>query len=143
MKQHLLWLAALFVGHVQCLDHQVSTWLGRERPADHPPCVQIQHLGQVMPATLRPDIGDVATPHLVGALDSELAVQPVRDIRALYRGLLVGVRPRLLADQPQLSHQPTHTETTDCHAVFAQHAEDAAAAGRASTLAEQLIDLAA
>ncbi|MOA07282.1 hypothetical protein D3C78_1269700 [compost metagenome] len=143
MEQHLLWLAALFVGHVQRLDHQFGIRLGGERPANRAPRMQIQNRGQVMPAALRPDIGDVATPHLVGALDNELAVQPVRDIRALYRGLLVGVRPRLLADQPQLTHQPTHAETADFHAVFAQHAEDAAAAGRASTLAEQLVDLAA
>ncbi|MDT4885025.1 hypothetical protein FQZ97_1212190 [compost metagenome] len=96
-----------------------------------------------MPTALRPDVGDVATPDLIGALDSEFAVQPVRDIRAFDRSLLVGVRARLFADQAQFTHQPTHAKTTNRHAVLAQHAEDAAAAGRAPTLAEQLVDLAA
>ncbi len=77
MEQHLLWLAALFVGHVQGLDHQLGIRLGRERPADHPPCLQNQHRRQVMPAALRPDVRDVATPHLIGTLDRELAVQPI------------------------------------------------------------------
>ncbi len=95
-----------------------------------------------MPAALRPDVGDVATPHLIGMLGREFAVQPIRDIRLLNRGLFVGVRARLLADQAQLTHQPTHSETADGHALFAQHAQDAAAAGRAPTLAEQLVDLA-
>ncbi|MCY1242143.1 hypothetical protein D9M72_550860 [compost metagenome] len=143
MKQHLLWLAALFVGHVQGLDHQFGIWLGRERPADRTSRMQIQHGGQVMPAALRPDIGDVATPDLIGMLGRELAVQPVRDVRAFNRGLLVSVRAWLLADQTQLTHQPTHAKTANRHAVFAQHAQNAAAAGRASTLAEQLVDLAA
>ncbi|SSI75528.1 Protein of uncharacterised function (DUF2699) [Acinetobacter baumannii] len=143
MEQHLLWLAALFVGHVQGLDHQFGIRLGRERPADHPPGMQIQHRGQVVPTALRPDVGDVATPHLIGMLGREFAVQPIRDIRPLNRGLFVGVRARLLADQAQLTHQPTHSETADGHALFAQHAQNAAAAGRAPTLAEQLVDLAA
>lgn len=41
-----------------------------------------------MPTALRPDVGDVTTPNLIGALDSELAVQPVRDIRPV---LAVGI----------------------------------------------------
>ena len=36
-----------------------------------------------MPAALRPDVGDVATPHLIGMLGRELAVQPIWDIRPL------------------------------------------------------------
>lgn len=83
MEQHLLWLAALFVGHVQGLDHQLGIRLDRERPADHPPCLQIQHRRQVMPAALRPDVGDVATPRLIGILGREFAVQPIWDIRPL------------------------------------------------------------
>ncbi len=106
-------------------------------------CRSSQHRGQVMPAALRPDVGDIATPHLIGTLDSELTIQPIRDIWPLNRSLFVGMRARLLADQAQLTHQPTHPVTADGHALFAQHAQDAAAAGRAPTLAEQLVDLAA
>lgn len=35
-----------------------------------------------------------------------------------------------------LAHQPTHTKTTNRHAALAKHAQDAAAASRASTLAD-------
>ncbi|CDI94372.1 ribosomal RNA large subunit methyltransferase E [Pseudomonas aeruginosa PA38182] len=46
-------------------------------------------------------------------------------------------------DDPYVKMEPTHSETADGHALFAQHAQNAAAAGRAPTLAEQLVDLAA
>ncbi len=127
MKQHLLWLAALFVGHVEGLDYQLGIRFGGERPANHPTRVQIQRRGQIMPTTLRPNVGDVAAPHLVRALDSEIAVQSIRDIRALNCCLLICVRARLLADEAQLTHQPAHTETADRHAFLAQHAQDASA----------------
>ena len=96
-----------------------------------------------MPATLCPDVGDVAAPHLIGALSGELAVQPVRDIWPLNRSLLVCVRAWLLADQAQLAHQPTHAKAANAYAIFTQHAQNASATSRSSTLVEQLIDLAA
>ncbi len=61
-------VASLFVGHVQHLDDQLRIRLGGKRPAGHSPCMQIQHYRQVMPATLCPDVGDIAAPHLIGAL---------------------------------------------------------------------------
>ncbi len=96
-----------------------------------------------MPATLCPDVGDVAAPHLIGALSGELAVQPVRDIWSLNRSLLVCVRAWLLADQAQLTHQPTHTKTANADAILTQHTQNAATASRASTLVEQLVNLTA
>src|SRR5690606_23591828 len=77
-----------------------------------------------MPATLCPDVGDVAAPHLIGALSGELAVQPVRDIWSLNRSLLVCVRAWLLADQAQLTHQPTHTKTANADAILTQHTQN-------------------
>lgn len=73
-------------------------------------------------------------------MDCEFAAQPIRDIRALNRSLLVSVRTGLLADEAQLAHQPTHTETANRHAILAQHAHDASATSRAPTLAKQLVD---
>jgi hypothetical protein len=105
--------------------------------------MQIQHRRQVMPATLRPDVGDVAAPHLIGLFGGELAVQPVWDIWPLNRSLLVCVRAWLLADQAQLAHQPTHAKTANAYAILAQHAQDAATARRSSTLVEQLVNLTA
>jgi len=80
MEQHLLWLAALLVGHIEGFDYRLGIRFGGERPANHPTRVQIQHCGQVVPTTLHPYVGDVAAPHLVRALDSEIAIQPIRDI---------------------------------------------------------------
>lgn len=40
-----------------------------------------------MPAALCPDVGDVAAPHLIGALIGELAVQPVPITGNAGRGL--------------------------------------------------------
>lgn len=143
MKQHLLRLASLLAGHVQRLDHQLSIRFGGKPPANHSPCVQVQHHRQVMPAGLCPDVCDVAAPHLIGSLGGELTVQSVRDIWPLNRGLLICVLAWLLADQAQLTHQPTHTKATNAYAILTQHAQSAAASSRASTLVEQLIDLAA
>lgn len=65
------------------------------------------------------------------------------DIRSLNRSLLVCVRARLLADQAQLTHQPTHAKAANTDAILTQHTQNASAASRASTLIEQLVDLAA
>lgn len=128
MKQHLLRFAPLSVGHIQRLNDQLRIWLDGNRPADHSPCMQIQHRRQVMPTSLRPDVGDVATPHLVGSFGAELKVQPVRDIWPLNRSLLVHVRAGLFADQAQLAHQPPHAKAANAYAILTQHAQDAATA---------------
>jgi hypothetical protein len=62
--------------------------------------VEIQHDREIVPASLGPDVGDVAAPDLVWTCPIELAVQTIRYIRPLNRGLLVLVRAGLLAYQP-------------------------------------------
>lgn len=76
MKQHLLRFASLLVGHIQRIDDRLRIRLGGE-----------------CPATLRPDVvGHVTAPNMMGALNGELAVQPVRNIWPLTRSLLICVR---------------------------------------------------
>lgn len=53
------------------------------------------------------------------------------------------MRARLLADEPQLTHQTTHLKTSDHHAILAHHAQNTATARSATALAEQLVDPAA
>ena len=141
-----LWLSLLLLFVDQASKYLASTMLahGESVPAaaDYTPRMQVQHRCQVMPAALRPDVGDVATPDLIGRFGRELAIQAIWNIWSFNRGLLVGVRARLLANQAQLTHQPAYTKPTNFHAILAQHAQDAPATGRASTLTEQLVDLA-
>src|SRR5690606_16974267 len=85
VEHHLLRSATLLVGHVQRTGSQLRIRPVREGPADDATNVKIQNHSQVMPAALRPDIGDVTTPDLVGTLDSELAVQQVRNVGTLNR----------------------------------------------------------
>ena len=51
------------------------------RTAYDPPGVEIHHDGQVQPALLRADIGDVGYPSAIGLDDGEL---PLQDIRIQY-----------------------------------------------------------
>src|SRR5690606_3598913 len=140
VEHHLLRSATLLVGHVERPGSQFRIRPVREGPANHAASVQIQDHSQVMPATLRPDIGDVAAPDLVGTLDSELAIEPIRDVGTFHRRGLVRMRARLLADEPKLAHQTPNLETPDRHAILTQHAQNAAAARSATALAEQLVD---
>ncbi len=71
-----------------------------------------------MPASLRPDIGNVAAPDLVRCIDHKLSIQMVGDVDALRRRLLVGMTARLLADDTQLFHQTAELEATYRDAIF-------------------------
>jgi hypothetical protein len=51
------------------------------RPADHSAHVQIEHHGEINPALLGPDVGDVSGPHTVGLVDLELQVEGVHGHR--------------------------------------------------------------
>lgn len=84
---------------------------------NRPPAVQIQHHGQKIPATLCPDVGDIAAPNPIRVLNSNSRLGRF-DVRTLNRGLVVSVRARLLADQAQLTHKPMHTKTANRHAVI-------------------------
>ena len=91
-----------------------------------------------MPFSLRPDIGNVAAPHLVGYRDIELAIQGVRDIESFYCRSFVGMGAGLFTDQIKLTHQATHFEPTELLTVVPHQRQDAAAARSAATLREQL-----
>lgn len=50
VKQHILRPTTLLIGHIPCLDHQVSFRLGREPPSDTPPLYRAYRLAGVAPA---------------------------------------------------------------------------------------------
>lgn len=143
VKQDTLRSATHLVSPVERLDDQVGIGLGRHRPAHHSTAVQVQDDGQVAPSTLRPDIGDIATPDPVWRGNGELLVEDIGNIRALNRGLLVRMRAWLLADQSLFPHQASDLEAPNLGAFVLEHGNDTATTGRATALAEQLVDAAA
>jgi len=52
--------------------------------------VEIQNNSQVMPFPLSPDVGDIATPGLIGCGHFKLSIQDIRNVRSLDRRLFVG-----------------------------------------------------
>lgn len=61
--------------HDQRAQHQIGVDARAHAPADDLAREQVQHHGQVQPALVRADVGDVGHPGLVGLLDLELALQ--------------------------------------------------------------------
>jgi hypothetical protein len=64
-------------GHQQRVEHQLSVNAVPHGPADHLPGEQVNDDGQVQPAFMRADVGDVGHPALIWLADVELALQVV------------------------------------------------------------------
>jgi hypothetical protein len=139
MEHQPRWSPALLKGHIQCLHHQVGIGPRRECPTDDPACEQIQYRRQIMPTSLRPQIGDVATPDLVLRRHIELPIKVIRDINSFDRCSLICMTAWLLTDQPELFHQATDFEATNRSTLLAQHPHNAAAACRTAALHKQLV----
>ena len=93
-----------------------------------------------MPFSLRPDVGNVTAPNLVWLGNIEFTIQCIWNVRPLDRCFFVGMRARLLADQPQFPHQASHLETPDLLAIILHHRHDTSAASSVSALGEQFVD---
>ena len=52
-------------GHGQCVGHNISSHAWFQRPANHFPVKQIQNDGQVQPAFICPQVGDVGRPDFI------------------------------------------------------------------------------
>lgn len=62
-------------GHVQRTDRQIPLHSIADRPTNDAARVQIQDDGQIQPAFMRPDLGDVACPFLVRLLSEKVPIQ--------------------------------------------------------------------
>lgn len=91
VKQKPLRPATLFVSHVHRPDDQIRIRLVRQRPAHHSARAKIHNDRQIMPSTLNPDVGGVATPDLIRRRHIKLSIQDVRNVRPLNRRLFVGM----------------------------------------------------
>ena len=65
------------IGHAESFQGQGSLQLGIQGPADHFTGKQVNNDGQVEPSFQGPELGDVATPDLIGAIDLELLIHQI------------------------------------------------------------------
>jgi len=70
-------------GHLQRVDDQTALHVWLQAPTHHAPVEQIDDYGQIQPAFLRCDVGDVARPGSVWTQRREVAIQPVRSYRKI------------------------------------------------------------
>ena len=77
MEKAALWWLAQAHSHIERPDRQVFLHPVADSPTHDTAAMQIKDDGQVEPALVRPDIGDVAGPFAVGHVGYEIASQPV------------------------------------------------------------------
>jgi hypothetical protein len=70
MKDQLWRRLAMSLSHVPGREDQLGVAILVHRPADDPTAIEVHNAGQVKPAFLSADVGDVADPELVGSTGS-------------------------------------------------------------------------
>lgn len=73
--------------HGQRIGHNVRRHARFQRPADHFTVEQVEHDSQVQPALIRPQVGDVGAPDLVGRRRREVPVQQILGDRQTMPGI--------------------------------------------------------
>ena len=99
MNQARRWSAAK-PRHGQCIGHNVSHHARFQRPPNRFPVEQIKHDGQVQPAFIRPQIGDVRSTYLVRCTGPKVAIQHVLH----HWQIVFRIRRRLIAVLMPCSH---------------------------------------
>src|SRR5713226_499305 len=115
--------------HRECLLGEIDREPLPHRPADDLAGKEVEHHGEIEPALVRPDVGDVAGPYPVWLLDPKLPVQGVgrhRELVARFgRGtpLLHGLGADALG-----AHEPRHAVLAKAMAAFDERIPDAGTA---------------
>ncbi len=95
--------------HGQRIRHDVRRHARLQRPADDFAVEQVEHNGQVQPAFISPQIGDVRRPHLIrcrwGKVSGEQVFRYGQPVRRVRRHL---VAPLVSGMNAVLAHQPLH-----------------------------------
>src|SRR5690606_10724909 len=112
MKQDVRWFSARFVGNGQGFLDQFRIRRQGQCPAHGFTGKQIDDHRQIGPAHPCPDIGNIASPNLIGLLYIELPIEKIRDVQVRLVRLLIGVAWWLCAHQPQLFHPLRKDVTT-------------------------------
>ncbi|AMQ42439.1 hypothetical protein AMS64_08660 [Aeromonas veronii] len=81
-----------------------------------------------MPATTGPDVGDIATPHLIGLLDIKFAGQQIGNVRSFRPSDLIAMSARLFGYQIGFLHQVTYFESTNLIPQLPHHRHQGTAA---------------
>lgn len=86
-------------GHLQRSDRKITFHTIADRPADHPPRMQVQDHSKIQPTFARPDIADVSCPFLIWFVCSEVSIQQVRsDVE-----LVIAICRRLVLARPAIA----------------------------------------
>ncbi|PKQ71360.1 hypothetical protein AOX56_22300 [Aeromonas sobria] len=96
-----------------------------------------------MPTTTGPDVGDIATPHMVRLRNIKFTGQQIGNIRSFRLANLITVCARLFGCQPGFLHQVTYFGSANLMPQLPHHQHQGAAACRAPALFEQPAQLAA
>ncbi len=113
----------------QCCQGQVAVQPVAGRPANEAAGEQVDDDGQVQPALLCPDVGDVGAPFFVRACRREILIEQVRRHRPGVVTIRGPLEPPLLPrPQPILTHQARCPAAADMQAIVAQVSRHARAA---------------
>lgn len=133
MKHHSLGLAPGLVSHLQRLTDQLAVRRCRHGPSHHPAGKQVEYHRQVDPATSRPNVSYIATPHLIGLGYRKLPVEAMGDVRLLQLAGVPMPSGGLLAFYLQLSHQPPRLVASDLLTLLFKGVREGAGTCRPST----------
>src|SRR5215470_10318481 len=108
-------------GHTQCHLYERLILGGRHGPSYHAAREEIKHNGQVEPALIRPDGGDIAGPLLVGSRRHKIAIEQIGSDSCCW--IAVG-SPCAMAStasaKSQLSHQARYALARAADPLLAQ-----------------------
>ena len=112
--------------HGQRIQHDVRRHLRFDRPADDFPVEQINDDGQIQPAFIRPNVGHVGGPNLVGRCGREVPVEQIlRDRQRVLRVRRRLVAPLVTGANTVLFHQPLDSRFAGRKSAISQFLGDA------------------
>ncbi len=108
-------------GHGQRVCHDVGRHARFQRPAHNLAIEQIENNGQIQPAFIRPQIGDVRRPDLIRRGRRKVSIQQIARYRqAVFRVRRHLVAPLVTSINAVLTHQPFHAFLTGREAARSQ-----------------------
>lgn len=108
-------------GHQQSLECQVRCYAGLSGPTHHAAGEEIQDDAEIQPAFVRPQIGDVGHPDLIGLRNLELLRQPVLNHHRRLAAISAGAPPVAdLRGDPGQGCKSRHPVLGDAFALVAQ-----------------------
>ncbi len=117
-------------GHLECVDGQVAAQRGRDLPADDPPREHVDDEGDIDPAAVGLDVGEIGNPEPVGTGRCEVPLDEVSGPRqtVVAQGRdLEGSAPSC-SDQAHVAREALDGAASDADALLVQGDPDLAGA---------------